>query len=429
MSCAEARSEIKKAFEQADLIEKKYEGPITDADDEREVKRLLGEIDGLEAKLASLEETETRRNRILAGMDRYNKPARAGSVPNPEVERIAEGKRVDPGTQFIQSREYRELKLNGTFQMAIARPTFAVTMKEGTSLLEWKALLRGGSESSGGGFVVNDHRPGFLDLKQRSVQVLDLIPRVTTESDTIEYVKEDTFTNAAAFTAEATATGSTSGSKPESTLAYSVATSPVKSLAHWIPVTNRMLNDAPMIRGIINTRLLMGLDLSLETQVVTGDGNGENLTGFTVATGVQIQGLGSDTVLDCLWKARQLVRVTGRGNPEAYLVHPNDWTGVRLARENAATATLGNYLMGPPTLQGPVTVWGIPVVESDVITENTALVGDFGQGCTLFDREQAAIRVGTVNDQFIRNMLTILAELRLAFVVWRPAMFCKVTGV
>jgi HK97 family phage major capsid protein len=74
-------------------------------------------------------------------------------------------------------------------------------------------------------------------------------------------------------------------------------------------------------------------------------------------------------------------------------------------------------------------VWGIPVVETDVCSENTVLVGDFGQGCSLFDREQAAIRVGTIGDQFIRNMQTILAELRAAFVIWRPAMFCRITGV
>ena len=76
-----------------------------------------------------------------------------------------------------------------------------------------------------------------------------------------------------------------------------------------------------------------------------------------------------------------------------------------------------------------VTVFGMPVVESEAMTENTALVGDFAMGATLFDREQSAIRVGLIDDQFVRNMQTILAELRAAFVVWRPSAFCQVTGV
>jgi HK97 family phage major capsid protein len=121
--------------------------------------------------------------------------------------------------------------------------------------------------------------------------------------------------------------------------------------------------------------------------------------------------------------------VTGKGRPSAAVLNPNDWEAIRLSRENAATGTLGGYLMGPPSQVGAVTLWGMPVVEAEALTENTGLVGDFGMGCSLFDREQAAIRVGTIDDQFVRNMQTILAELRAAFVVYRPAMFTKITGI
>jgi len=82
-----------------------------------------------------------------------------------------------------------------------------------------------------------------------------------------------------------------------------------------------------------------------------------------------------------------------------------------------------------PSVAGPTTVWGIPVIESEALTENTGLTGDFQMGCSLFDREQSAVRVGTIDDQFIRNMQTILAELRAAFVVFRPNMFTKITGI
>ena len=85
--------------------------------------------------------------------------------------------------------------------------------------------------------------------------------------------------------------------------------------------------------------------------------------------------------------------------------------------------------MWPPTIAGPVTLWGMPVIEAEGIPENTALVGDFQVGASLLDREQAQIRVGVINDQFVRNMQTILAELRAGLVVWRPNAFCQVTGV
>lgn len=438
MSVAEARTEIKSLLEQADVIEKKYpDGEITNGDDLAEVKRMLGEVDGLETKLATLEDTEARRNRISLGIDRYSQPAGKALNQQMQAQDILDGYRISPGDQFVTSREYRELKHSGAFNSNLARLNFAVNLKDGTSLIQWakklqfeeKALMYGGSASVGGAFVQNDAQPGFMPILQREIAVMSLIPRITTESDTVEYVKEDTFTNNAAFVAEATVTTGSTGLKPESALAYSIATSPVKTMAHWIPVTNRMLSDAPAIRGIINGRLLLGLDLVLESQILTGDGTGENFQGLVGMAGKNIQGLGTDNVLDAIFKARTKVRVTGHGRPNAVVLHPNDWETIRLARENVASGTLGNYLMGPPSSAGAVTVWGLPVSESEAITENTGMVADFQQGCTLFDREQAAVRVGTINDQFVRNMQTILAELRVAFVVWRPSMFTVVTGI
>jgi len=307
-------------------------------------------------------------------------------------------------------------------------------MSHGTSLVSWQKALQQkaliySATGSAGALVQNDVQPGVLSILQREINVLDLVPRIQTASDTIEYVLETAFTNNAAMVAEATATTGTTGTKPESVLSYSTQTAAVRTLAHWIPVTNKTLADAPQIRGIINSRLLLGLTLALETQILNGDGTGENFTGIVNTSGINIRGLGTDSTIDALFRARTMVRVVGKARPSAIVLHPNDWELVRLARENAASATYGGYLMGPPSMIGATTLWGMPVVESEAITEGTGLVGDFAMGCTLFDREEAVVRVGLVNDQFIRNMQTLLAELRAAFVVWRPTAFAKLTGI
>ena len=429
MTLQEANVEAKSLLDKAAEIERRYEGEITNNEDLAEVKRLWTEYDALYPRIEALQEKDRRVARLNAEQDRYSRPAVGHRQPNGNAEDVL----LSPGDQFVRSQEYRHLKANNRFDSNLHRNEFGVTLGEGTSLVNWqkalqqKALVYSGSAVAGG-FVQNDVQPGVLSILQRQINVLDIIPRLQTDSDTIEYVREDTFTNAAAMTAEATATTGTSGSKPESTLAYSPQTSPVRTLAHWIPVTNKTLSDAPQIRGIINSRLLLGLTLVLESQMLTGDGTGENFTGILNA-GIQVQGLGSDSVQDAIFKARTLVRVTGKAMPSAVVLHPNDWQAVRLARENTASATLGGYLMGPPSMTGATTLWGLPVVESEAITENTGLVGDFSMGATLFDREQAAIRVGLINDQFIRNMQTILAELRAAFVVWRPTAFARITGI
>jgi HK97 family phage major capsid protein len=436
MTAADARSEIKNLFEQCEQIERRYpDGPISDAEDEKQVKALLSTIDDLEAKLAGLEDTESRRRRIQAGIEKHSQPARKVIHPGAAMD-VKDHEILSPGEQFIRGSEYRQLQRDGAFKSDLNRNHFSVQLKGGTSLIEWKrlvgmqskALLRAGSDTSGGSFVLPDDRPGLIDIRQRELTLLDLIPRLTTTSDTIQYIREDTYTINAAMVAEASATTGTSGLKPESDLAYSTQTATVRTLAHWIPVTNRMLDDAPAMRGIIDSRLLLGLDIKLEDQVLTGNGTGENFTGI-LNSGIQSQALGSDNVVDAIFKARTKVRVTGHGRPTAVVLHPNDFQAVRLMRENLASATLGNYLMGPPNEAGPTTIFGIPVVESEGITENTGLVGDFSMGASLFDREEGAIRVGTIDDQFVRNMQTILAEMRAALVVWRPTMFCQVTGI
>lgn len=430
MVMPELMSNIKDQYDRSDEIERKYEGVIADAEDEHQVKRHLLTIDLLMEQQTKLQEALDRKTRIRGGLEDYSRPTNghrsAFGDPSSEQQR-------SPGDQFVLSNEYKRMMAGGAFNSNLKRNEFSVDMSSGTSLISWQKTLQQKSlvysaTGSAGALVANDIQPGVLAILQREINVLDLIPRLGTESDTIEYVREDTFTNNAAMVAEATASTGTTGTKPESVLAYSTQTAPVRTLAHWIPVTNKTLSDAPQIRGIINSRLLLGLTLALETQVLTGDGTGENFTGILNA-GINVQGLGTDTTLDAIFKARTLVRVTGKARPSAIVMHPNDWEQVRLARENSATGTLGGYLMGPPSMVGATTLWGLPVVESEAITQNTALIGDFSMGCTLFDREQAVIRIGFINDQFIRNMQTILAELRAAFVVWRPTAFTRVTGV
>lgn len=411
MSVSEAQANIKSLLEKADILEKKYDDPATmPNEDHDEVIRLLTEVDGLEAKLSTLENAEQRRDRILKGLERFKAPA-----PNASRPQFSDDDRVpqeSPGTQFVKNRDYRQLKQSGAFNSALARHEFSVPMTEGTSLLKWadmlshKTLLRGGSSTSGQAFVLEDHQPGFLDILQREINILDLVPRIPTSSDTVEYVREDTFTNAAAFTAEATGFTATalggSGVKPEAALAYSTQTATVRTLAHWIPVTNRMLADAPSIRGVIDSRLLLGLMLTLESQVATGDGTGENLTGFLSAAGIGVVGKGSDNIFDALYKGRTLVRNTGHGRPSAFLMNPTDWQTIRLARETAITGiSPGAYLMGPPSMAAGSTLWGLPVVESEVVTQGTAVIADWRQAMTLFDREEGNVRAGTINDQFI----------------------------
>ena len=428
MVLAEVQANLKDQYEKAEAIERRYDGLITDAEDEHQVKRHLLTVDALVEYEGRLRDALDRKQRVSTGLDTYSRPATTHIQPNNQVPQL-----LSPGDQFVRSAEWNQLRKSGRFESSLHRNEFAVMLSNGTSLISWqraleqKTLINSGSGSAGA-MVFPDIQPGVVSILQREINVLDLIPRLGTDSNVVEWVRETAFTNAAAPTPEATVSTGTTGTKPESALTYQAMTTNVHTMAHWIPITNNALNDAPQIRGIINSRLLLGLTLTLETQIVSGDGTGENFTGILNA-GIGNQPLGTDSTLDAVFKARTMVRVVGHARPNAIVMHPYNWQTARLSRENTASATLGGYMMGPPSMTGANTAWGLPVVESEAIPQGTALVGDFAMGCTLFDREQSNIRVGLVNDNFIRNMQTILAELRAAFIVWRPTAFARVTGV
>jgi HK97 family phage major capsid protein len=429
MGVEDMRKEAKGRLEAASEIELRHSGAGTEAlsgGELEQVKRLLGEADALHARIEAAEEVKALSDKTQQMLDYYSRPL----LPAQPGQGGTKARAIDPGAQFIRSGSYLEVKNRGLLSSALNKLDFSVPLADGTSLLEWKATLAGSSATSGGALVPTDVRSTLVDMLFPQINVLDLIPRTATESDAIEYMRQTTQTLNVAFVAEATGSAmtGTDGRKPESTLAYANVTAYVRTAATWLPVTNRLLADAPAIRGIINSQLLMGLTQSIEAQIISGDGSGENLLGILQTPNVQTFARGAFNEVDALFHARTLARTGSKLAPTAVVMNPIDYEQVRLLRENAASATLGQYLMAPPNTLGVPTVFGMPIVESENIAVNTVLVGNFSQGSQIFDREQSAIRVGLINDQLIRNQQTILAEQRLAFVVWRPSAFVSITA-
>lgn len=291
-----------------------------------------------------------------------------------------------------------------------------------------KALITGTSDTSAGSLIAPDFR-GLVDEGAfRPLSVLDVITRLTTDSDVVEYVRVTTQTNAAAPVVEASISGpvpdpdaaNTAGVKPESTLALAKITTPVITIAHWLPATRRALSDAAQVRGLIDNFLRYGLLEELEDQIIAGSGVGENFEGILNTTGTQAQPFDAD-LLTTYRKAKTKVRVVGRSAANAYMMHPNDAERLDLLKDLE-----GRFYFGGPADDGIQRLWRLPVVETEAITEGTALVGDFRRA-VLWDRQAATISVSDSHaDFFIRNIIAILAELRAAFGITRPAAFVEI---
>ena len=279
-------------------------------------------------------------------------------------------------------------------------------------------------QETGTGFSPPNNRTNVVVLSaQRRIVVLDLIPSDPTELQIVKYMQENTFTNANAARAEGAALGN-------SALGYTQISVTVQAIGGYLPVTNEQLADVPGIRGLIDGRLMYMQAQTEENEVLTGSGSGNHLVGF-LGAGVTLntQALGNDPRPDAVLKAMTQVRfntgsIAGYAEPSGIIFHPTDWQNIRLTKD-----TIGNYLWGPPSISGVETIWGLPVVVTPLITQGTALLGDFRGFSHISRRQGATVETGLVNDDFLKNQLTLRVVSRLSLEIYRPGAFCQVTGL
>ena len=265
---------------------------------------------------------------------------------------------------------------------------------------------------NGGGVLVEPQRlPGIKMPGQLPLRVRDLLAAGTTSSNAVEFVREKTFTNNAAAVAENT-------KKPESVIEFEQDSTTVKTLAHWIPASRQILDDASQLQSYIDARMLYGLAQVEDNQLMNGDGTGANLKGLTkYATAFdETLATSSTNKLDRIADAILQVWLTGFPANGIYM-HPKDTNELRKLKD-----TIGRYLFSNPESATVPMPWGMRVVETTAVTEGTALVGSFALAAQVFDRQTATIDIADQDqDNFVKNMITIRAEERLALAVYYPS--------
>lgn len=308
------------------------------------------------------------------------------------------------GQQIVEHEDFGELKTGRVRTLGIDIKGF-----------DKKAITS--ATGSAGVLVQPERLPGVQLPPEQQFYLRDLIMPGTTNSNAIEYVREKAFTNNAAPVAEL-------ATKPESDITYELLTTPVRTLAHWIPASKQIFDDAPQLASLINGRLIYGLKFVEEQQLLLGDGTGQNLLGIipqataystALETSLAIQNKNKMDILRVAMLQIQLALYP----PSGIVLHPTDWAGISLTKD-----VNGNYLIGNPQSLVSQLLWSLPVVASMSMTQGDFLVGAFHMGAQIFDRELANIAVSWEHaDNFVKNTVTIRAEERLALAVYRPASF------
>ncbi len=208
--------------------------------------------------------------------------------------------------------------------------------------------------------------------------------------------------------------------KPETEMSFEERILVCQVIAHYIKSSRQVLDDLPGLRSSVDNQLLYGLLFREDAAFLYGTGVAPQIPGIMLDPDAQqyawSQGSPGDSKVDAIRRSRTLVELA-LYEASGAVVHPKTWEEIELER-----GTDGHYLwvQSPAGMNpGGEALWRIPLVVTPMISSDQFLVGAFGAGATIYDREQANIRFSDQNEaDFINNRVTILAEERVG-VAWK----------
>ena len=285
----------------------------------------------------------------------------------------------------------------------------------------------------------------------RPIEVLDTIPSRPVDQPSVKYMEETSYSNAAGSVGEGVDyAGETKNTlvypSRESTLALTERVVNVVKIGTYIPMTEEQLEDVPETDAYINDRIPHMVRQQVENQVIGGAGavaaTPTEMVGFTGRAGVLNQnfattGTGANTVLTKgsmlgnLLQGINQVRRTSFTRPSAIWLRSEAWEDMVIAQLSAT-----GYFFGNPQDGYAPRAWGLPVVEvtsgelpysvpAATGSNPLGIIGDFRMFSVVRVRRDLEVRIGLVNDDFLRDQLTMKANVRAALVIYRPTAFVK----
>jgi HK97 family phage major capsid protein len=335
------------------------------------------------------------------------------------------------GQMFTLSTEFAELKESGSAEMR--KPWTVNGIPDFAACVKWQDLgeVKDVYTSLPGGDIQHGFAPMQRDdiviPAMRRARVRDLFQVQRTTAAVIEFFRLTGFIEANAASVVPERVGNEFGLKPHTELDFIGVQTQTVTLAHWEAAHRNVLDDVPGLQGIIDTELLYGLRLVEDAQILYGlpTGDPAGTGGIMGDTGLQTYARPGSNTTDT--KADDVRRAATKAilsyyEPTGVVVHPSDWEDIELIKDDN-----GQYIVSVSVAEGGrQRLWRMPLVDTPAMNEGEFLLGAFGIGATLYDRQDANIRVSEHHqDFFLRNAIVILAEERLGLAVKRPESFVK----
>jgi HK97 family phage major capsid protein len=322
--------------------------------------------------------------------------------------------------QIVESDGFKACNFNGRFNMQTtvkARLRPDVT-KAATTIVEGGPTV---ITPPVGNYPIFPYRVGLIPQRFAPLVMRDVVPVIPLDgTNAVEYVSE-------VWTAPTADYQVLEGDKKLQTgVTYTDHTANVRTIANYVKVSRQMAQDVAFIMATIEQRLSQFVLLKEDREILYGDNTAGHLFGLMpqatkIATFWTPPGTGNTfTSIDEL-----NIAATHIENlfyyPTAIILNPTDEAKIEMLK-----TTYGSYVLADrsPREDGLLRLWGLPVITTPNITVGDFLVGAFPGQCALFDRETVTVEIAFQNeDDFVRNLVTLRGEERVAFAVFVPTAF------
>ena len=267
---------------------------------------------------------------------------------------------------------------------------------------------------SGGNVPQAERIPGMNEVASRQVRFLDVLQTGSISSNLVEWV----YQSGKEGTAGQTAQGAL---KNQIDFNMVVASQKVEKTTAFITITDEMLEDIPFMASEINNELNRELMKAIESGAYGGNGttpnlNGVNTTATAWAAGTFATAIENPGTIDVLRVGINQVEIADQSSPNYIFMHPSDVTAMLVYKANT-TSTDTRYNGMYQDVAGNLTLDGVPIIKTTLVTVDNFLIGDFTKA-NLRTKKGVTIEIGLDSDNFTKNFKTIRAE-------WRGVVYVK----
>lgn len=243
--------------------------------------------------------------------------------------------------------------------------------------------------------------------REMSLSLLDMIAWMPVTTQLVPLLRESAYEIMAELVAEGAL-------KPASNIEFGVEDIKIGVVAHHTDITKQVLTDMPSLAAYIEGRLAYGVRVKLEARVING--TDDSFSGLMKAGNSQVHTpVTGETGIDTVNAAKYKSFSTGLP-PEAVVMNPADWGSIERTKGDD-----GHYIFGNAISTVTPVLWGLPVILSAAMPAGKYWCGNLTMGVAGYVREEVSVELSTENkDNFVKNIVTILAEMRAGFGVAVP---------